>query len=130
MQEHNVQLPDEYDSIYHNIEPFWGVHPRDLQHIYQNWVDHADTKLLEFGKEEGQRLRIFKNDAPDDKREEFNDSVNLRIKLMEQVEQHIPPFRALISGWDNPNLLTDWELKAQALEAAATRTCAYYRRLR
>ena len=28
--EHKVQLPDEYDRIYHDIEPFWGVSPEEL----------------------------------------------------------------------------------------------------
>ncbi|KIM52545.1 hypothetical protein SCLCIDRAFT_60830, partial [Scleroderma citrinum Foug A] len=28
--EHNVQLPDEYDEIYYDLEPFWGVDPEDM----------------------------------------------------------------------------------------------------
>ena len=126
VQKHKVQLPDEYDYIYHSLEPFWGVHPRDLNHIFQNWENNSDTKLLSFGKEkEGESFRIFRNDAPDDKRDEFDESVRLRLELLKEVEEWVPPFKALISGWDNPNLLTDWELKANALDAAASKTCKW-----
>lgn len=41
------------------------------------------------------------------------------IDLLEQVQQYIPPFRAVFSPHDNPNLFTDFELRQLALNLAA-----------
>lgn len=30
VQQHKVPLPDEYDRIYHDIEPFWAIDPAEL----------------------------------------------------------------------------------------------------
>lgn len=30
VQQHRVLLPDEYDRIYHDIEPFWAIEPTEL----------------------------------------------------------------------------------------------------
>ncbi|KAF8184821.1 glycosyl transferase family 90-domain-containing protein [Pholiota molesta] len=44
------------------------------------------------------------------------------IELLEDVDHLLPPFRAVFSPHDNPNLPTDYELKRQALRAARART--------
>ncbi|KAF9240419.1 glycosyl transferase family 90-domain-containing protein [Melanogaster broomeanus] len=36
---HDVRLPDEYDEIYHDLEPFWGIDPYDLA-ITQEELEH------------------------------------------------------------------------------------------
>lgn len=45
------------------------------------------------------------------------------MEPLEDVEEFIPPFRAVFSPHDNPNLHTDIELKKQALKHAAAGTC-------
>ncbi|KAG6858802.1 hypothetical protein C0991_001924, partial [Blastosporella zonata] len=44
------------------------------------------------------------------------------MDILSDVEDSIPPFRAVFSPHDNPNLHTDWELKDQALKHAAAGT--------
>lgn len=46
------------------------------------------------------------------------------ITLLQEVESHIPAFRAIFWPHDNPALLTDWELKQSALDAAKAGKCS------
>ena len=48
--EHNVQLPDEYDQIHHDLEPFWGVAPADLLKTQEELEKKKDSYTL--GKNE------------------------------------------------------------------------------
>jgi hypothetical protein len=36
VQEDQVQLSDEYDQIYDDLEPYWGMNPTDLQLIQRD----------------------------------------------------------------------------------------------
>jgi hypothetical protein len=40
--ENDVKLPDEYDQIYNDIEPFWGIEPVDLIKIHGENEVHND----------------------------------------------------------------------------------------
>ncbi|KXN87629.1 hypothetical protein AN958_08357 [Leucoagaricus sp. SymC.cos] len=41
----------------------------------------------------------------------------------EGVGENIPPFRAVFSPHDNPNLLVDWQLRQEAVKAARQGRC-------
>ncbi|KAF9450836.1 glycosyltransferase family 90 protein [Macrolepiota fuliginosa MF-IS2] len=121
VQKHNVQLPDEYDQIYSDLEPFWGIHPRDLQAIQAEWEAHEDSYTL--GKDTSDApidiLNFtFGGDRPDEKVHLLNPGFEV-IELLEDIQEYIPPFRAVFSPHDNPNLFTDWELRDMAVKAAA-----------
>lgn len=45
------------------------------------------------------------------------------VDMLEQVQDFIPPFRAVFSPHDNPNLHTDWESKTLMVRAAAAGMC-------
>jgi hypothetical protein len=45
------------------------------------------------------------------------------LDLLEPIEQYLLPFRAVFSPHDNPNLLSDYNVKRVTLEAAAARKC-------
>lgn len=47
------------------------------------------------------------------------------MDLLQDIAKFIPPFRAVFSPHDNPNLFTDWDLKTQALQAAAAGKCTF-----
>ncbi|KAJ7262915.1 glycosyl transferase family 90-domain-containing protein [Mycena rebaudengoi] len=120
VEEHAVQLPDEYDQIDRDLAMFWGMDPRDLRVIQRDWEAHADSYTI--GKdadEEGINLLNFT--LPGDEETRFNLATGAfqTIELLTEVERHIPPFRAVFSPHDNPNLPTDYELQTMALEAAA-----------
>ncbi|TEB27987.1 hypothetical protein FA13DRAFT_1736176 [Coprinellus micaceus] len=43
VKEHNVQLPDEYDQIHADLEPFWGVEPADLRKTQEELEKKKDS---------------------------------------------------------------------------------------
>jgi hypothetical protein len=45
------------------------------------------------------------------------------VELLEDVQDFIPPFRAVFSPHDNPNLFTDFELMSMARRAAREKKC-------
>ena len=49
--EHNIQLPDEYDQIYRDLESFWCIEPADLIKIHEEseLKDSYTTGLNESG---------------------------------------------------------------------------------
>ncbi|KAG6908851.1 hypothetical protein DXG01_003017 [Tephrocybe rancida] len=120
----NVQLPDEYDQIYRDLEPFWGYHPLDLQQLQQKQEFHTDTYTL--GLNETDELDVL--------RVSFGQSTNnwdpngllggayQIMDILKDVEKDLPPFRAVISPHDNPALFSDHQVKQMALEAAARGT--------
>lgn len=116
---HNVQLPDEYDRIWSDLEPFWGYSPTDLLEIQAEREDHKDTFTL--GKNETSDVSVLKVSfsAP----MEWDPQALLGgadhiIELLKDVQHHLPPFRAVISPHDSPTLFTDYEIKKTALDAA------------
>ena len=44
--ENNVQLPDEYDQIYNDLESFWGIEPSGLIQIQKEGELKQDTYTL------------------------------------------------------------------------------------
>ena len=122
-QENNVQLPDEYDIINERLKPFWGVHPTDLRSILNDWENNSDVPIMVFGKVNGRHVRILKNGMPEAQKADFAAALMDRIQLMAEIEDDVPDFRAIISPADTPNLLSDWELRKAALDAAAKGKC-------
>ncbi|XP_006456003.1 hypothetical protein AGABI2DRAFT_77669 [Agaricus bisporus var. bisporus H97] len=113
VQEYNVQLPDEYDQIWHDIEPFWGFDPVELRRLQLEQEAKPDS--ITIGKGENTPITILN---------ETLRSSHLRrvlkdiLPLLKPIEEHIPPFRAVISPHDNPSRLFDYDLKQAALRAA------------
>jgi hypothetical protein len=120
VEEHNVQLPDEYDQIYKDLEPFWGMDPHDLRRIQFEWESHQDSYTL--GKV-GDTIAIVKyNLSSGDANSNLLFGAHDVINLLQDVQHHIPSFRAVFSPHDNPNLPMDHELRTLAVEAAAKGT--------
>jgi len=126
-QEHNVQLPDEYDRIYHDLEPYWGMDPVDLNKLQAEYESHRDSYTL--GKTEDSEITVVATalppPGPGSPTASHLSQAGVIVALLKDVEKFIPPFRAVFSPHDNPNQPTDWELKTQALKAAAAGTCPY-----
>ncbi|KAG6879152.1 hypothetical protein C0992_004826 [Termitomyces sp. T32_za158] len=122
VKKHGVQLPDEYDQIYRDLEPFWGMNPKDLQRIQAEWEAHADSYTI--GKAEAGPIAIVNYSLPGMKPDSFDlrDGAYQIMDLLKEVEDKIPPFRAIFSPHDNPNLPLDWELREQAIKHAAAGT--------
>ncbi|KAF9004548.1 glycosyl transferase family 90-domain-containing protein [Cyathus striatus] len=122
VEQNNVQLPDEYDQIYHDLEPFWGIDPVELQQIQSDWEAHEDSFTI--GKEADTLIGLLNYTSPENEQARFVLAKGAFevMELLEDVEAYIPAFRAVFSPHDNPNLHADYELKERALKAAAEGT--------
>ncbi|KAJ7171152.1 glycosyl transferase family 90-domain-containing protein [Mycena filopes] len=120
---HAVQLPDEYDQIDRDLAPFYGVDPVDLQRIQREWEAHVDSYTI--GKDRAEEaLGMLNFTLPKDEgvRFELASGGFQMIELLKEVEEALPPFRAVFSPHDNPNLVLDYQLRQQALTAAKAGT--------
>ncbi|KAF7980093.1 hypothetical protein HWV62_39904 [Athelia sp. TMB] len=139
-QTHAVQLPDEYDQIYRDLEPFWGMDPQEMRMLQAEHESLVDSYTI--GKDHKSDpvsvLKVcpalvlplsrltsqtsFSDGASANALQMFGDQAEEMISTLKPVQQHIPPFRAVFSPHDNPNLLTDWEVKNLLIEAAEAGT--------
>ncbi|KAG5653815.1 hypothetical protein H0H81_010283 [Sphagnurus paluster] len=122
VERHNVQLPDEYDQIFRDLQPYWGMNPKDLQQIETEWEAHADSYTI--GKTTGEPIKLVNYSLPGNEHSQFDlaGGAFQIMELLEDVEEFIPPFRAIFTPHDNPTLHTDFELQTQALKHAAAGT--------
>ncbi|KAJ7719085.1 hypothetical protein DFH07DRAFT_872353 [Mycena maculata] len=100
VQKHAVHLPDEYDQIQADLEPFWGIEPTDLLALraeLEAKVDSVVNTSFEAGKY-GQLIRGSED----------------IIDLLGDVEEFLPPFRAVFSPHDAPNRLSDYVFSSSA----------------
>ncbi|KAF9220836.1 hypothetical protein BS17DRAFT_713280 [Gyrodon lividus] len=114
---HNVQLPDEYDEIYHDLEPFWGIDPHDLA-ITQEELEQRKEIVTVQKTPSSSRLEIVSETLPEDRRAELQHTIENILHLLKDVQHELPPLRISLSPYDNPSMLSDWRIKNMALEAA------------
>lgn len=141
VQRHGVQLPDEYDQIHHDIEPFWGIRPADLRRLQAEHESEMGTYTLGNGQGFGPIEVVNTTLAPDavdvaDKRS------NDQLGVLDPVKQWIPPFRATftvsipeplvllrvinaLQCHDAPILFVGHDLRSEAIDAAAVRECCF-----
>lgn len=121
VQEHKVMLPDEYDQIWRDLEPFWAMEPSDLQKLVED--EQAEVETYTIGRDNMTSPVALVNYTFADP-EHWKEKNALRgaddiVELLKDVQQHLPPFRAVISPMDNPMLLADARTRGQLLTAAA-----------
>ncbi|KAF9490039.1 hypothetical protein BDN71DRAFT_1400563 [Pleurotus eryngii] len=121
VEEHNVMLPDEYDQIWRDLEPFWAMEPLDLQRLVED--EQAEVETYTIGRDNMTSPVALVNFTFADP-EHWKEKNALRgaddiVELLKDVQQHLPPFRAVISPMDNPMLLADARTRGQLFAAAA-----------
>jgi hypothetical protein len=131
-----VRLPDEYDQIERDLGPFYGVRGGELRAVQRAWEAHVDSYTLgkdigdgrdaygeAYADEESEsfgtdadadgarrdRLRMLNFTLPADPavRLELATGGFQLIELLSEVEAELPPFRAVFSPHDNPNVGLD-----------------------
>jgi hypothetical protein len=120
-----VQLPDEYDEIFEDIEPFWGIDPHELARTQQELEMH-DSVVTVQKTDAHPRLEVVRSTLPQD-RQDLQTGIDEVVALLSDVEQDLPPLRITVSPFDNPDMLSDWQIKSMALEAAANGTSMFDR---
>ncbi|KAJ7596498.1 glycosyl transferase family 90-domain-containing protein [Mycena floridula] len=118
VQQHNVQLPDEYDSIYHDLEPFWGIEPSDLQDIASELESRVQSYTLGKNSTTGTVGIVNASFTPPMTYDHLTYGTITILEVLRLVEQFLPPFRATFSPEDTPVLLTDYKIKQATLDAA------------
>ncbi|KAI5119394.1 hypothetical protein M0805_005937 [Coniferiporia weirii] len=118
VQKHNVQLPDEYDQIYRDLEPYWGIDPRDLRVAQAEWEAHPDSYTI--GKiSEDSVVTVLNMSMPEDRKTDFlNWGAKPQMDLLNEIYKFIPTFRATFSPHDSPNQFADWTWRNAAVKAA------------
>lgn len=118
-KKHHVQLPDEYDSIHDSLEYLWGIDPRDLQADELEY-EKARSDSFALGKlTQEDPISMLTTTFPKDKVAHlYQRWVNRHLHLISEVEQFIPPFRAVFTPNDNPHQVKDYHRQTLALEAA------------
>ncbi|KAJ7770941.1 glycosyl transferase family 90-domain-containing protein [Mycena maculata] len=121
VRNHAVQLPDEYDQIYADLEPFWGIELRDLLAITSELEVKADSFAL--GKTANSKLHVVNASFAPGLSPELVDHYLMgakhAINFLDDIDELLPPFRAVFSPYDVPSRLSDHFVKDAARRASA-----------
>ena len=119
---HDIHLPDEYDEIYEDIEPFWGIDPRELANT-QSMLE-TEPGLVTVAKT-NTSVEIVRSTIPEADARLLN-VVNKILALLRDVAHELPYFRFSLSPDDRPYMMSDWRIEQMAREAAANGTSTYH----
>jgi len=120
--DNKVQLPDEYDTIFHDLEPFWGIQPSDLHHMRDKMESEKDSYTL--ARTNGTRIDVVNYAFRDGDHDRLIRNSRPVLNLFRDIEEFLPPLRAVFSPHDAPTLLSDYGVKSALLSAAQSQTCA------
>ncbi|KAK1221141.1 hypothetical protein PQX77_016059, partial [Marasmius sp. AFHP31] len=129
-KENNVQLLDEYDQIWRDVEVFWGFDTTALsvsqdEYLQKSFVEESGVYVI--GKDNWEEtIDIFtltSNSTDPNNAHELSTSTyggTTLIKLLRDagVEKHIPPFRIIMNPDDRPIIQRDWALWDRAVRNA------------
>ncbi|KAJ7125783.1 glycosyl transferase family 90-domain-containing protein [Mycena crocata] len=116
VRENDVQLPDEYDQIYADLEPFWGIEQKDLLAIRDELESRVDSYTL--GKTSWDSNVSVLNTSLSPAYNHILLQTKAAITLLQDIDHLLPPFRAVFTPDDAPNRLSDFSVKSAALQAA------------
>ncbi|KAJ9115819.1 hypothetical protein QFC22_004960 [Naganishia vaughanmartiniae] len=125
VQENNVQLPDEYDQINRDLEPFRGMWPAYLHSLQPEWEEMPGTYVLECNAPEKPGCHLAKTTFSEAGEERVGIERALeQLGLLKDVEEYLPHLRVTFSGHDGPAQMVGHEyrlrLVGQAFQHAGT----------
>jgi len=122
---HKVQLPDEYDQIFQDFEPFWSMSPKDLALLQEETETKRDSFTIGRNSTTG-AIEVLTWAFQDGKYDQLIVGSRGIINLLKEIPEDLPPFRMAFSPHDGPNRLSSYQVKHARIEAAAERRCASY----
>ncbi|KAG9051021.1 Glycosyltransferase Family 90 domain containing protein [Tulasnella sp. UAMH 9824] len=118
--QHKVQLPDEYDRIYHDLEPFWGMSPSFLQQQQRNWETDGEVGSFTIASEDHEVFFAGHSVTGDEGGARIaEERAADQLRLLEDVQQWLPDFRATFSAHDVPYQFIGHDLRSEAVDRAA-----------
>ncbi|KAJ7591707.1 glycosyltransferase family 90 protein [Mycena floridula] len=115
---HNIQLPDDYDSIHNDLQPFWAIRSEDLAKSLSDLESRSDHDSYTLGKNATSRVGVVHTAFGPGRYDDLIRPSARIIDLLRDVEEFLPPFRAVFSPHDMPRHLSDYSLKKAHLDAA------------
>lgn len=117
-----VQLPDEYDQIYNDLEVFHGIAPSDLIKSQAENEKRKDTYTI--GKKaDGGPVEVVAWAFQEGRFDQFIVGSKDIIKLFDIVRDLLPPFRMTFTPHDAPHRVSDYSITSALLDAASSHSC-------
>lgn len=93
-----MQLPDEYDQIYKDLEPFWGMSPSHVQTLQAEYEGEPGTFTLSNGRSGFRHVRVIESSVSSPTELEVMEKRSeMQINVLGNVSQWLPPFRATVN---------------------------------
>lgn len=122
MVKHKIQLPDEYDSIFEDLQPFYGLSPSDLIKIRDELEGQPNSYTL--GKNETvKNVDILSHAFEEGKYDEFIGGAKGLVDIFNLIQDQLPDFQMIVSPLGTPNKTTDYRVKQAALDVVARGDC-------
>lgn len=93
VKKHNVQLPDEYDRIYRDLEPFWGISPSRLRILQSEYESEPGTYTLSNGNKGFERIQLAGSVSSSEEKI-LEERSQQQLDVLQPISQWLPPFRA------------------------------------
>ncbi|KAJ7596234.1 glycosyl transferase family 90-domain-containing protein [Mycena floridula] len=123
VQRHKILLPDEYDSIHDDLEPFWGIAPSELLRIRAELETQPGHDSYTLGKSTAtEPVAILNTSLPAEQYKQLIYGSTLILELLHEVDEFLPAFRAVFSPHDGPNRLSHYDIEKASRDAAMGRT--------
>ncbi|KAI5451156.1 hypothetical protein NCC49_002032 [Naganishia albida] len=119
IMDNNVQLPDEYDQINRDLEPFRGMKPQYLHSLQPEWENSRGTYVLECNAPSKPGCHLAKKtfDNAGDERVGV-ERAHEQLGLLKDVEKFLPHLRVTFSGHDGPAQMVGHEYRSSLEDAA------------
>jgi hypothetical protein len=121
VEQHNVLLPDEYDIIHHDLEPYYGISPRDFRALESEQEAHPDSWTM--GKAGSHGVMLVNMSLHEHSMQMHLSVAYEMLDTLKPVQDHLPHFRAVFNPHDNPYIVSSHDFKEQARAAAREGAC-------
>ncbi|KAG8901563.1 Glycosyltransferase Family 90 domain containing protein [Tulasnella sp. 408] len=123
VQQHKVLLPDEYDRIYHDIEPFWAIEPTELAKSQSQLEAQAGSfTMVSDARKVTFEVQLPPNNSGSPEALTANHGLRKRAEdqaeLLEAVQEWLPEFRATFANGKLPSQIVTAHMRDSAVRAA------------
>ncbi|KAG8905165.1 Glycosyltransferase Family 90 domain containing protein [Tulasnella sp. 403] len=118
VEQHSIRLPDEYDQIHNDLQPFWGVEPSYIRH--QQALRENDPNTFTLACVNGRVFLANAEQLPTSAAQNrlARQRIDAQLEILQPIEAFLPDFRATFSTDDVPNEVVSWEVMNKATAVA------------